>query len=217
MAIVTGPLNSSEARGSVGDLTYNTWRGKHTVKRRCGPKIPDSGNRYAALENGQYADSLWKLLSQDQRDEWIQWAASLREPHWTGQDKRLTGHNWYVRITVRRRLLGNAPLLHPPNYTITHAILDLYATPNSTYIVTTWTFEDFPDAGDYFVQLYLAGPHSIGRHATIHDAIRQGEAAFGDENFFVGDLAAGTYTVFCRLMHETGLVSPWQSDTATLS
>lgn len=40
MAKVTLPLMSAEARGKVGGLIYNTWRGNSTVKIKKAPAQP---------------------------------------------------------------------------------------------------------------------------------------------------------------------------------
>jgi len=40
MAKVIGPLHSSEARGRMGGLVFNTWRGLNVVKQSTSPANP---------------------------------------------------------------------------------------------------------------------------------------------------------------------------------
>lgn len=217
MAIVTQPLGSSEARGSVGGLTYTTWRGKHICKARQPDRPPAAGDALAMLQLAWAADGDWNGIDQPSRDRWNAWAAQQREPHWTGQDKRLTGHNWFVRIYVRQCLLGNIPELIVPNYAITHSLTGLYLALSANELELNWTVLTWPDDADYYIELYLAGPLSPGIHATLHHALRWGAFPYLNAPASLGIYPPGTYTAFPRLMHISGLATPFQSARLTVT
>jgi len=216
MAKVTQPLGSSEARGSVGGFTFNTWRGIHTVKTRSGPKDEPSQLMLDMLALAAAATNDWKVQPQAQRDAWNAWAATRREPFWTGQDKRLTGYNWYLRLYVRRCLIDIFEHQPPPEHTIDHVISGLYAAGGPTGFDLAWDIPTWTDVAEYYVEVYLTHPLSAGRNATIHDAFRYNAAAASTGLMDVSPLAGGTYTAFARLLHVTGLVTPFLSRRVTI-
>lgn len=216
MAKVTQPLGSAEARGSVGGLTYNTWRGIRTVKTRSGPKAEPSQKMLNLLAIAAEGTDEWRLLTQAKRDIWNAWAATKREPMWTGQDKRLTGYNWWIRIWVRRYLIEAGPEDYPPDYTIAHTLTGITLTRPIYDIVFAWDTPEFSDWDDYWVEVYMTKPLSTGRNATIHDAFR-----IFAQNYPIGlanydPPTAGKTTAFLRLLHENGLVTPFQSVSITI-
>jgi hypothetical protein len=217
MAIVTAPLMSAEARGSVHHLTFNTWRGKNTVKLRSGPHVPDTGGRLAALQFAHDADANWKALQPSEREAWNDWAAQQREPHWTGQDLRLTGHNWFVRIYVRQSLTSGDATMLIPNYAIHYTLEGFYLDTFAGSLRAWWTYADFPEPGDYWVEVYLTAPLSAGRNATIHNATRVAAWTIDSPPVILRASAAGTFTAFGRFVHLTGLVTPYQSSRLTIT
>lgn len=217
MAKVTQPLGSIEARGSVGGLTYNTWRGIRTVKTRSGPAALPSPLMLQILAYAASATTTWKTITQAERDRWNAWAVDRREPMWTGQDKRLTGYNWFVRLQVRQQLLGNIPDDFPPNYAIKWSIENLRLDLIAGDMLLWWTDPGIPDVNDYYVEIYRAGPLSAGRNATIHDAFRVTAVQFFLEGYSWSAPAPGTYTCFARLLHYNGLVTPFQSARLTVT
>lgn len=216
MAKVTQPLGSSEARGSVGGFTFNTWRGIHTVKTRSGPKDEPSQLMLDMLALAAAATADWKGKPQLQRDAWNAWAAKRREPFWTGQDKRLTGYNWYLRLYVRRCLIGIFEDQPPSEHTIDRVISGLYTSAGATGFDLAWDIPTWPDVAEYYVEVYLTHPLSAGRMATIHDAFRYGANPASAGIMEIEPLAEGTYTAFARLLHITGLVTPFLSTRVTI-
>lgn len=216
MAIVTQPLGSAEARGSVGGLTYNTWRGKRTVKTRSGPTAEPSEKMLEMIGYAQLANAEWKALTDEQRAAWRDWAAIQREPHWTGQDKRLTGHNWFVRLFVRQTLIFETPADTPPNYTIPHHLVLTALADVAGTLGLFWSYVPWADDADYYVQIYLTAPLSAGRNATLHDAQRNTEVTYTGGSAGLIPTAPGTFTAFARLLHVTGLASSWQSIRTTI-
>lgn len=216
MAKVTLPLGSAEARGSVGGFTYNTWRGIRTVKVRSGPKAEPSDLMRQRLAIAAEATLNWKLKTQEERDGWNEWAATRREPMWTGQDKRLTGYNWWVRMWVRLWLIDQYLNPWPPEYTIAHSLTITQLNVAGGIIGIFWDYIPFTDDADYWVETYLAGPLSAGRNATIHDAFRKAGDPYTYSSSGLCPAAPGTWTAFARLLHITGLATPFQSARLTI-
>jgi len=81
MAVVTQPLGSSEARGSVGGLTYSTWRGKHTVRTRQGPTREPTTDQLVYIALLTEFSQGWNTLTPEQRTHWRDWARDHRDPH----------------------------------------------------------------------------------------------------------------------------------------
>lgn len=217
MAIVTQPLASAEARGSVGGLTYNTWRGKHTVKTRTGPSREPTEDQLYILALGKAASNAWSLLSDDQRAAWNHYGNENPLPHWTGQTKRLSGHSWYVKTWVRSTLVGETPVDDPPALPNNDLLTDFVATPGASSCYVTWTTTIDEQIMGHYIECWLTKPLSAGRSPTIHDADRKGYATDLDSAFDFTSLAAGTYTAFFRPCNAVGLIGPWQSIKFTIT
>lgn len=211
MAVVTQPLGSAEARGSVGGLTYNTWRGRHTVKSRSGPSREPTADQLAVLALGKNASLHWSEIDQEQRDGWRRWANEHPESDWTGQPKRLSGHSWYVRLYVRASLVGETPIDDPPNGIPDWLPQTLYASQSGANWYINWDPFSIPPVDQEYIEVYLTAPLSAGRNPTLHDADRTGYADAMDTAFNLGELLAGWYTCWIRPVRFDGMVGSFQS------
>lgn len=216
MAKVLGPLHSIEARGSVDTLTYNTWRGLHTVKRRCGPHALPSQAVLDQLALAALATAAWKAADQTTRDTWNAWAPLHPGLSWTGQEKRITGYNWFLRLYVRQLLINFAPAPLPPDYAITHTLSGLALTWSAPNLVLSWDAFTWGDADAYYTEIYRTGPLSSGVNPTIHAAFRTSAEDYLTQEYMWPSPAPGTYTAFARLLHTNGLVSTFQSVRCTV-
>lgn len=213
MAKVVGPLHSTEARGSVGSLTYNTWRGIRTVKTRSGPPGPATGKRLAMLELGRDASYAWASLSDDQRKLWDDYGNTHQEQQWTGQPKRLSGHSWWVRLWVRCSLYSITPPEHPPTQILRSHLVSVGCTRVASKIFVSWLVDCPLIPNPDYLELYVAGPKSRGRKLTLHDAVRLNqiiELSNTGSNFTHGGY--GAYTIFWRAIDGyNGQAGPWGS------
>ncbi|MCK4298945.1 MAG: hypothetical protein KAX80_05400, partial [Planctomycetes bacterium] len=162
MAKVVGPLHSSEARGSVGSLTYNTWRGISIVKARTGPTIQYSDAQVALRALTANVTAAWQAATDAQRAAWDQYANNHLDIDWTGNPQRITGYNWAVRINVRRQLLGQPIEPVPPTYVIDIGLTDLEAEPTNGNIVIYWDLYPFTPPPQLLVEFYGTPAHSPG-------------------------------------------------------
>lgn len=220
MAKVTGPLHSSEARGGVGDLQFNTWRGLHTVRKRSGPTTLYSEDQLFLRAQAAQCTHRWKEISDAQRSAWNVFAASHPDPDWTGQPKRLSGFNWFIRINVRLLLIyWDQDPYHTPgwdgirddppeDFDLPPLIIDsCYSNPGDS-VVIDWIYQEGWDE-KVCVEAYLAGPYSVGVNPTIKQADRKGSRIHGNFFFRFETAAAGRYTFFIRHINQHGITGGW--------
>jgi len=210
MAIVTQPLGSVEARGSVGAYTYATWRGKRTVRSRAGPSREPTEDQLAILALTQAAVSIWSAKTDTDRANWDHFAAEQREPDWTGTDKRLTGQNWFVRCWVRCVLALSLEAIDPPSGPIADYIADLHTLQINGGLWIGWNMTQAWGEAKAAVDVWIAGPHSPGRHPTIHNADRKFSTDVAESPSVWTPPSIGLYTVFWRVIDLQGLATPFQ-------
>lgn len=209
MALVTQPLGSSEARGSVGGLTYNTWRGKHTVKTRSGPARLPTALQLEVLAYAATARSIWITSDQTFRDRWNAYAAQAREPHWTGNDKRITGYNWFTRCYVRAvRTFATYPT-DPPSSELIAYCPTFEATAVGSDVILSWaSMPGFPDAS-HQVTIYRDVAASDGCRPYIKNAQFLASNDYTDDAYTDPDTPVGTLDYWARVQRSDGLVSVW--------
>jgi hypothetical protein len=212
MAKVTQPLGSSEARGRVSGLVYNTWRGLHTVKSHKDPGHESDPKRQAHKAIVQAAGIRWQSLTYPQRASWEAFAKEHPDLDWSGNAKRLSGYHWYVRVQTRLIDVGELYKDDPPT------------EPNPTwlsnpYIMFTggggpsdliWDAHGPPAMPDAYLDVWHTKPLSPGRNPTIHDATRLMIATFWMESSMIANETL-TVTYWLRSIFENGLTTPWLS------
>ncbi len=215
MAKVVGPLHSSEARGSVGSLTYNTWRGISIVKARVGPAKQYEAAQVAIRTKAALATASWQGLTNAQRDAWYDYANAHVDVDWTGNPQRITAYNWYIRANVRAQLLMEPIREEPPTAVVDDGLTDLITIPGPAYIIITWNYHPSPPQDFLYVEIYGTGPHSPGRHPTIKQCHRVKHAFADALSTAWSELDPGLYTIFIRSIHAQGVTSPWAKTTGT--
>ncbi len=209
MAKVIGPLHSSEARGSVSSLTYNTWRGISTVKTRSGPTTQYSDAQVYVRGKARLATILWQTRTDAQRDAWSTYANEHADIDWTGNPQRLSGYNWFVRINVRTQILGQGFRTAPPTHAITYSIADLAIANPFTDVKVLWTPFYEPPYTDLYVECYMLGPHSAGLNPNLKACDRKGHELEYQGSFTSSLTALGWYTAYARPIHIQGVVGVW--------
>lgn len=214
MPKVKNPLLSMEARGGIGGLVYNTWRGINYVKTNTSPTGQGTEKRLAAQALMAQASALWAGLSDEERAGWTQYGTDHPVPDWTGSPKRLTGMNWFVGCTIQLLRLGESAIDTAPVVPAPDPIVGLtiaFATKN---ITMAWSA---PVAATDFLDVWIVGPHSAGRTPKIEQAhFLVSDGADSVSPITLVDTAAlGRYTVFARVVDSlTGLTSTWLSGNA---
>ncbi len=170
MAKVVGPLFSIEARGSVGDKTYSTHRGLSVVRTRSGSGVYHTEAQQEVQRATAYLTAAWKAFPAEYRQAWNVYASQHLCCDWTGQPKRLSGYNWFVRINVPPLMWGwhtvDEPPWHPGEF----------YNPNISVITSNGQVEVLtdcaPEGNPVFCvhDLWLSPWRSVGRKPDFHYA-----------------------------------------------
>lgn len=209
MAKVIGPLHSSEARGRCGALVYNTWRGINYAKAMATPETQFSDAQIAIRAMTAACTVAWQALTEAQRAAWYVYANAHPSTSCLASRTRITAYNWFVRIGVRRQLLGGAIGTTPPTFEISHQITDLRYETDPLIIYIVWDYPAAYSPTTLYYEVYRSGPHSSGRYPSIKTATRRGHATYISQ-FYEDEIPeAGTYTYFVRPIHTTGVVGTW--------
>lgn len=226
MAKVTDPLRSSEARGKVGALSYNTYRGRHTVKT-CGiPTGQQTAARIEARRKLIYWSQRWQLLSADQRRAWTEYGNAHPLPDWTGQPRRRTGHQAYVGLSVNQDRCGVEPTGDPPSIIFPAPLSVFSALYDGVADQIDFTIQPFPSDPNLLVDIWRAGPHSAGRYPSIKEsgylmtvqAMPASPMSFGMTSF--ANVASGGAAAWTNPLHarfEDAHFALARFDTAALS
>lgn len=115
MATVSGPLQSVDASGSLGALTYQT----SVSGKVCKLRYPGVNTR--SIKTTDYRRQVisqlshtWRSLDLPSLHKWREFAKEFTVYTVSGGQKRISARDWYFRLNVDRiRILG-APLSDPP-------------------------------------------------------------------------------------------------------
>lgn len=211
MAKVKSPLLSIEARGRVGGLVYNTWRGRNYVKTNTSPTGQGTTKRLAAQALLTTVSRLWKGIGATLIAGWNQYAIDHPVTDWSNAPGHNTGFNWYVSCNVRLSLLGLATVNTVPTVSAPPAIANLSVSYATTALYMNGTY------GSYATSSFLVkmvGPHSAGRIAKKEQAVLIGHYSCSTAKPIstYASPAAGRYTQFVSVIdHANGLESTVQS------
>jgi hypothetical protein len=217
MPKVKNPLLSMEARGGIGGLVFNTWRGINYVKTNTSPTGQGTELRLAAQAIIIAVSRQWAGIGDVARAAWNQYAIDHPVTDWTGSPKRLTGMNWYVACNVQLTRLGNVNISTPPVVDGPDAPTGIALSKNASDLFIDW---DTPVAANLAIIFFLVGPKSAGITGKIEMAKYQ--VAYGGNaptpTLCKAAAPIGTYTVFAKVMDPaTGLCSSWVSNRFTMT
>lgn len=114
MARVTyGPL-VTELAGSIGGVTFLRNASGPIAKLRTNPTVNPSPDQSTYQTKMAYLVSFWPTLSQENKDLWDTFAlAHLHTTPW-GDEKRLSGYQWFLSVNNIRYPTIPLPLSAPP-------------------------------------------------------------------------------------------------------
>lgn len=208
MAIVTWPLSSGEARGRVGGLVYNTWRGRSYVKQHTDPKTEFSDPQIAARYAAAQTTLAWHALDDQTRADWAQFASQHAYPDWTGQHKRLSGYNWFLRLGVRAQQVGGSttpPLLQQIPFLLWPPLTLTYL--GETIFEFTWDTGPTPHP-DWSATVWATKPHYSTFHPSMKLSKLTSAATYDTPPADLSVPIGGFITFFFRPQHISGHVMP---------
>lgn len=213
MAKLIGPLHSSEARGRMGGLVYNTHRGMATVKAKHAPCQPRSALQLKARGIAVNLARTWAASSN--QAAWNAYAAAHTYLDGMGLTIRATGLNWYVALNSRLNALLLGSVDTPPVVAAPGPVVNLALTPGAGQISAAW---DGPAGADLRIELWLDGPHSAGRHGSLPKARLNSQPEAASSPKVITGLLAGTYSVYVRTLSEDdGQVGTWNTDSCVVT
>lgn len=211
MAIVTGPLHSSEARGKVGGptgLVYNTHRGRAYVKANATPLLEYTNPQVATRALMNTIIAAWQALSDDRRAAWQHFADENHLCDWTGQLKRITGWNWFAKANSPL-LYTSQPLLTEPPFPLTSYILhDLAYSGAIPDFYVTWTpATPAPDPG-WAIIMWATDFHLPTVHPSIKRAKRTAWASEDSGEIYFDRYIPGFVTLYLQPVSAQGISMP---------
>lgn len=217
MPKVKNPLFSQEARGGIGGLVFNTWRGINYVKTNTSPTGQGTALRLAAQALLTTVSKLWQTATDANRIAWGQWALDHPVTDWTGSPKRLTGMNWFMKLNGQLARLTSAAVLTPPTIVAPAVVVGLVLSKVGSDLCAAWTT---PVTGSLKLDVWLTGPHSAGLVAKIEKAkFKQFTLPTATQPVIIKAAAAvGRWTVFVRTVSTVdGQSSTWASERFDMS
>jgi hypothetical protein len=207
---LTQPLGSSEARGKLGGLCYNTWRGISYVKTIKAPGNQNTPRRLEVRALTKACTLHWQAITDADRAAWNHYATLHLDPYWTGNPKRNSGYNWFVRANFRLLDLGLSIIDTPPTRPNQSPLATLAATVVGNTIVLDWTLPAGATAAELQVDIYYTSAISAGRQPKLEGAKHKVYVAAEAGTYTTPSLMPGNYGLFARTIDEsTGLASPW--------
>jgi hypothetical protein len=215
MAKVTNPLMSSQARGKVGGMVFNNWRGFATVKVNKSPSQPRTSRQLAIRAFCTTLTRAWSALTAGNREGWTNYANAHPLLDWTNTPRRTTGINMFVAMNIRRLDMGSAQVDTAPTIAAPASVAGLVPTGGSGQISVAHTS---PGGTATQIDIWTHGPHSAGQVGNIVRAKHRSYAAAETTPTVISGLSPGLYTVFARHINEAdGQASPFTSADATVT
>lgn len=210
MVKLVAPLHSTEARGSVGEVTYNTYRGRSYAKTRVGPSQQYSARQVAIRAFTAQATSLWQTMTSSQRSLWDRFAAEHPDQDWTGSPKRLTGYNWFVRINCVALDAGLSTFVDPPTYPSGSEAPQLTLSVSAGHLRCSAATTDSGLTLSGILDIWVSDIHSPAKHPSRKNAKHLLYGA-SDTPYDLGAIAVGeARSVWARWIDPAdGSHHPW--------
>lgn len=215
MARVLNPLISTDAKGSVGGITYSGGRYGNTVKTKSRPSTKVNFNQPTIRAMLGHLSRKWGYLTDANREAWKSWAINHPEPDGFGGTFVLTGNTAYIKLNHTAWRLGGASDISadPPITDLEFAIENFAVdTPLVTGdFITTWDIVGAGDADDY-VEIQLAGPFDSPGRIQVFNQFRFEKTVTGvtETETTAGLTVNAWYWKRARYVGVDGQVSAWQ-------
>jgi hypothetical protein len=213
MVKVTGPLHSVEARGRLGDLEYNTWRGLSVVRVHKDPDPPISTRQQTQQANFKAITLVWKTLTDAQRATWTNYADRHPGLDWSGKPIHMSGFNAYCKLNAWRQFLSATLLTTAPAMCFFPILTTMAINYEGVDPILTFNFTTFSGSSQYDTLLRSAGPYSAGRQADIHHAVYVVHGTLASKSLTIPHAGLEVnkyYGYWLRSVHyQSGQTSPW--------
>ena len=118
MAIVALGSLISEIRGSVGGVTFSNSKSGIVAKLRVTGKISGTQKQYVKRQTLQNFNNSYRELTEVNKVLWQNYADTYTKTNMFGNNRTLSGINWYITTNYFRELSGASILTEPPTHTL---------------------------------------------------------------------------------------------------
>jgi len=141
--IVLSGIGVTGIYGSVGGSTFqNTSAG--LIVRNKGMRVQTAVYDFSGINLWRVTSiGRWQQLTLDQKESWNLWAGAWTKQNRFGQNKKMTGFNWFDSINYQRNNLGLSFLLTPPIHELPQAPpnFNMVFTPTAFLATTSGSFD----------------------------------------------------------------------------
>ena len=208
MAKTNGPLFRSDARGGVGGIVHNTYRGLHTVKAKTAPHQSSSPK---ALQQRALAIDMARAWADCQfKSAWDAYAVEHATSGFGGAI-RPSGANCFVALNTQINRFGmEVPLERPPTAPRPSPVTGLYLYQDKFGPHAGWIL---PGGTSEFVEFWYHGPRSAGRKADLNLAQYYSIIYADGHGIYFDGMSPGQFTFYARQCDpKTGLSSEFVSE-----
>ncbi|MBA7646326.1 hypothetical protein ES703_54088 [subsurface metagenome] len=221
MARVLNPLNSADAKGSVGGMTYTKSPAGNVCKRKSKPVQRSEPYKQSNRARMGFLSRHWGALTGVQRTSWKNWAIDHPQPDGFGGTFIMSGINAYCKLNFNAMRLGlpadDQDL--PPVDECPASLNSLVAETGAGVagdVDLTWTHNGAPTVEDWN-EVQVAGPFISPGRKEVYSRFSYVLKPAG--NLLVqtlGGLDEGMWYWFrVRYVDEFGQTSAWLYSQAT--
>lgn len=154
----------SSMKGSIAGTTFQSNKAASIARKK--PRVPGVGSALQTPQKSVFSSLLagWQSLTLTQQQAWNAYADAHTQDNFWGEEKVLTGMNWFISMNSTRLAYNNSILTTPPTYALPDAIPDftVSATAGTIVIVFDGTFTS-SDHMYIFVTPHITTPSLTNR------------------------------------------------------
>lgn len=209
--LVQSPLHSIDVRGRFAwGLVFSKWRTLNYARGYVNPHNPRTQTQVLQRSYLSYMSRQWELLTQEDRDSWIDFAKTITKTNPLGQEYHPSGINIYVGYGAKNLQLGRVSELGPPGVPGPPALAGEFScNPSDEVGAIDCEFEAMPDWP--VDEIWTDGPLSNGEIPQASRYKWNGWADVGWDGVITAfNLIPGSrYGVRARIIDTWGRTGPY--------
>jgi len=128
-------------RGSIGGLTFQQNKSGGIVRVRPVQKRYVNPLQSARIAEFQKVVGIWSTMTVSEKEAWGTFASSHTYIDYWGEEKELSGYNWFLSANSNLVLVEETPNIAPPSWTTPLAVPEFDVVLTSTHMYVTWSPE----------------------------------------------------------------------------
>lgn len=160
MAKFTPGAIISEIRGTIASTTFSKNAAGAIIRNRVKPINRNSSAQNAVRQSFATISSLWRGLTQSQRNSWTAAAPDFPYQDSLGQTKTLTGAQLHQKLNLNLLSIGESPITSAPPQTSFPELTAGVVTATSSTLTVAFTPDPVP-AG-FALKIFATRPLSAG-------------------------------------------------------